>query len=54
MVTQLLETLPMQSEYLPEELKERYRLADINYALKTNPFPKKQRRTACFQETPCF
>ena len=40
MVTQLLETLPMQSEYLPEELKERYRLADINYALKTIHFPK--------------
>ena len=40
MVTQLLEDLPMQSEYLPEELKERYRLADINYALKTIHFPK--------------
>ena len=40
MVTQLLETLPMLSEYLPEELKERYRLADINYALKTIHFPK--------------
>lgn len=40
MVAQLLETLPMQSEYLPEELKERYRLADINYALKTIHFPK--------------
>ena len=40
MVTQLLETLSMQSEYLPEELKERYRLADINYALKTIHFPK--------------
>lgn len=40
MVTQLLETLPMQSEYLPEELKEHYRLADINYALKTIHFPK--------------
>lgn len=40
MVTQLLETLPIQSEYLPEELKERYRLADINYALKTIHFPK--------------
>lgn len=40
MVTQLLETLPMQSEYLPEELKERYRLADINYALKNIHFPK--------------
>ena len=40
MVAQLLETLPMQSEYLPEELKERYELADVNYALKTIHFPK--------------
>ena len=40
MVTQLLEDLPMQSEYLPEELRERYRLADVNYALKTIHFPK--------------
>ena len=40
MVTQLLEDLPMQSEYLPEELKERYGLADVNYALKTIHFPK--------------
>ena len=40
MVTQLLETLPMQSEYLPEELKERYRLEEINYALKTIHFQK--------------
>lgn len=39
MVTQLLEDLPMQSEYLPEELKERYGLADVNYALKTIHFP---------------
>lgn len=40
MVTQLLEDLPMQSEYLPEEFKERYGLADVNYALKTIHFPK--------------
>ena len=40
MVTQLLEDLPMQSEYLPEELRERYGLADVNYALKTIHFPK--------------
>ena len=40
MITQLLEDLPMQSEYLPEELKERYGLADVNYALKTIHFPK--------------
>ena len=40
MVTQLLENLPMQSEYVPEELKERYGLADVNYALKAIHFPK--------------
>lgn len=40
MVTQLLEDLPMQREYLPEELRERYGLADVNYALKTIHFPK--------------
>ena len=40
MVTQLLEDLPMQSEYLPEELRERYGLADVNYALKTIHFQK--------------
>ena len=40
MVTQLLEDLPTQSEYLPEELRERYGLADVNYALKTIHFPK--------------
>lgn len=40
MVTQLLEDLPMQSEYLPEELRERYGLTDVNYALKTIHFPK--------------
>lgn len=40
MVTQLLEDLPMQSEYLPEEFKERYGLADVNYAIKTIHFPK--------------
>ena len=40
MITQLLEDLPMQSEYLPEEFKERYGLADVNYAIKTIHFPK--------------
>ena len=39
MITQLLESVPMQSEYLPEEFKERYGLADINYALRTIHFP---------------
>lgn len=44
MVTQLLEDLPMQSEYLPEELRERYGLADVNYALKTIHFPKNKEK----------
>lgn len=39
MTAQLLGDLPMQIEYLPEELKERCGLADINYALKTIHFP---------------
>ena len=39
MITQLLESVPMQSEYLPEEFRERYGLADINYALRTIHFP---------------
>lgn len=39
MITQLLESVPMQSEYLPEEFRERYELADINYALRTVHFP---------------
>ncbi len=39
MITQLLESVPMQSEYLPEEFRERYELADINYALRTIHFP---------------
>lgn len=40
MVLQLLENFPMQNEYLPEDLKERYKLADVNYALRTIHFPK--------------
>ena len=40
MTAQLLGDLPMQIEYLPEELKERCGLADINYALKTIHFPQ--------------
>ena len=39
MITQLLESVPMQSEYLLEEFRERYELADINYALRTIHFP---------------
>ena len=29
----------MYSEFLPEEIRERYQLADINYALRTIHFP---------------
>ncbi|MFR8352919.1 MAG: hypothetical protein ACLVB1_09925 [Blautia obeum] len=32
MIHQLLKNLPMYSEFLPEEIRERYQLADINYA----------------------
>ena len=39
MIHQLLKNLPMYSEFLPEEIRERYQLADINYALRTIHFP---------------
>ena len=37
---QLLKQQSLQSEYLPEEIKEKYQLSDINYALRTIHFPK--------------
>lgn len=40
MIHQLLKDLPMYSEFLPEEIREHYELADINYALRTIHFPK--------------
>ena len=40
MIHQLLKEIPMYSEFLPEEIRERYKLADINYALRTIHFPK--------------
>lgn len=40
MMHQLLNELPMYSEFLPEEIRERYHLSDINYALRTIHFPQ--------------
>lgn len=40
LVHQVLDTRPLHGEYLPEEIRERYRLADDNYAIRTIHFPK--------------
>ena len=40
MVQQLLGKFTMHSEYLPQEIREPYELADINYCLRTIHFPK--------------
>lgn len=37
---QLLKQQSLKSEYLPEEIREKYQLSDINYALCTIHFPK--------------
>ena len=37
---QLLKQQSLKSEYLPEDIKEKYQLSDINYALRTIHFPK--------------
>ena len=37
---QLLKQQSLKSEYLPEEIKEKSPLSDINYALRTIHFPK--------------
>lgn len=39
LVGQVLEDASLRTEYLPEYIKEKYRLADINYALRTIHFP---------------
>lgn len=39
MLHQLLDELPMYGEFLPDEIREHYHLADINYALRTIHFP---------------
>lgn len=40
LVHQILDTRPLHGEYLPEEIRERYQLADTNYAIRTIHFPK--------------
>lgn len=40
LVHQILDTRPLHGEYLPEEMRERYQLADANYAIRTIHFPK--------------
>ena len=40
LVHQVLDTRPLHGEYLPEEIRERYQLADDNYAVRTIHFPK--------------
>ena len=40
LVHQILDTRPLHGEYLPEEIRERYQLADDNYAIRTIHFPK--------------
>ena len=40
LVHQILDTRPLPGEYLPEEIRERYQLADANYAIRTIHFPK--------------
>lgn len=37
---QLLKQQSLKSEYLPEEIREKYQLSDINYALRTIHFPQ--------------
>ena len=34
-----LEDRSLQTEYLPDEIRERYQLADINFALRAIHFP---------------
>ena len=40
LVHQILDTRPLHGEYLPEEIRERYQLADANYVIRTIHFPK--------------
>ena len=39
LVRQTLEDRSLQTEYLPDEIRERYQLADINFALRAIHFP---------------
>ena len=39
LVRQVLDTRPLKTEYLPDEIRERYQLADDNFAIRTIHFP---------------
>lgn len=39
LIQQVLKEQPLQTEYLPDGMKERYHLADYNYAVQTIHFP---------------
>ena len=39
LIHQVLDTRPLQAEYLPDDIRERYHLADANYAVRTIHFP---------------
>lgn len=41
-VKQLLEEMPLEGEYLPEDIRENYQLADYNFAVQNIHFPKNQ------------
>ena len=40
LIHQVLDTRPLQAEYLPDDIRERYHLADANYAVRTIHFPE--------------
>lgn len=44
LVHQVLEQYPLQGEFLPQELREQYRLADANFALSAIHFPPDMQR----------
>ena len=39
LVRQVLDTRPLKTEYLPDEIREHYQLADDNFAIRTIHFP---------------
>ena len=40
LIHQVLDTRPLQAEYLPDDIRERYHLADANYAVRTIHCPE--------------
>ena len=51
-VQQALEQRQMERDYLPEELRSRYELAEYNYADRAYPFSGRPEGTALCQKTP--